>query len=1037
MLALRNGLKCMLRTPGKTLLFILILTVTATLMTVSFCVYHAVSAFLDDCDDYFHTIAELEYIGQSYPDNLIYDEDMVRAVEENREALDALIQAEPVISFEPASAEYAVSPLINRWDDQVPDPNAAVLRLYIVSYDERLGLYNAIVKESFYSRRDYTGKLIMLQTVESDEALKGEKDIVVAGRYFTGSLPNPCLQQDCVSFHENGQEIRLPLHANGEQLRPEDPFLRYAAALHRKNDACRVSYTAAVEDLYPFHQQVLQLVSGRFFTEEEYRAKAHVCVLSEKITGMLGLQLGDRIPLEIFRASGDLYDASVLSRVDAGDYEIVGIQSNDASWPYWIFLPDCEARERGIAPVNGYTLGQFRLRNGELTAFLEAAEPLTELGFRLNVYDQGYSAATEPMEQLFFISSLFLALCLLLAVCALALQSHIFISRQREAALTMHALGSGGLHVCAYFLSAALSLALISAALGAFIGSRLENRVFTLLQRFAAQFADQDLRFSSSRLAVVRTLDFAPKSVPRPYLEAALTLLAGCLIFTLLFAAGSLREKRKAVKKQRAGQKKLRLRRTGTSRLSGFWKYGLLSLRRSSLRSASVLLMGLIAALFFGQLSASLEGYRTQLQVYRENAVITGAATDALGKRIKGLVLRSHPIVKLSCSGLIREACVTTELGHIQILGPVDGEQIPFEWPKSSFAYETAFDQLCKGPAWTGSSSVSHSPLFHYAKGGSVEWAEGWSEADFVRFEQATTPAYDPILDDYRDVAYDTGPAICALPKGMMDELGIRLGDQVDAVCAYYIQEYGVLFPIRLYVAAAYSATTASTTVFSPVNFVRPGLEQQAISDGIGVGDYDTWIRGEAWKGEEVKEAAALGLSPRSSYSSFTFTLRDTRRLDELRQAMEDAGLTWVRSGNRKANCALIEDEVYLNTTHSMERQIQYVGVLYNALYLLAGVIGFALAWLLTLSRRREIAVMRALGTPPVRITLNFQLEQMLLILLGLAVGFGLSRLRTAASGSDPLRLSAAFFGLWSLSTLLCLLLSLKKRSYAALTEPE
>ena len=120
-----------------------------------------------------------------------------------------------------------------------------------------------------------------------------------------------------------------------------------------------------------------------------------------------------------------------------------------------------------------------------------------------------------------------------------------------------------------------------------------------------------------------------------------------------------------------------------------------------------------------------------------------------------------------------------------------------------------------------------------------------------------------------------------------------------------------------------------------------------------------------------------------------------------------------------------------------MERQIQYVGVLYNALYLLAGVIGFALAWLLTLSRRREIAVMRALGTPPLRITLNFQLEQMLLILLGLAVGFGLSRLRTAASGSDPLRLSAAFFGLWSLSTLLCLLLSLKKRSYAALTEPE
>jgi RsiW-degrading membrane proteinase PrsW (M82 family) len=75
----------------------------------------------------------------------------------------------------------------------------------------------------------------------------------------------------------------------------------------------------------------------------------------------------------------------------------------------------------------------------------------------------------------------------------------------------------------------------------------------------------------------------------------------------------------------------------------------------------------------------------------------------------------------------------------------------------------------------------------------------------------------------------------------------------------------------------------------------------------------------------------------------------------------------------------MIEDEIYLNTTQSMERQIQYVSVLYGALYLLAGVIGFALAWLLLLSRRREIAVMRALGTQSGRILGNFLLEQLLL----------------------------------------------------------
>ena len=1039
MQAIKNGLKCALRTPGKTLLFLLILTVTASLLTVSFCVFGAVQGYLDDCDDYFHTIAELEYIGVDYPDILVYDEDLVRAVAENRAEIEALTASDAVLSFESASSAFAICPLFSRWDSQVPDPNAAVLRLHVVSYDERLNLLNTIVLDTYYARKDYTNKLILLQPAEDAAALRAAKNIVVAGHFFSGNMPNPCLQQARITFHENGQKITLPLYRDAaEALEPDDPFLLYAAALRRKNDACRVTCTAAVEDLYPFHQQILKLTEGRYFTPEEYAGKARVCILSERITGMLGLDVGDRIPLEVFRASGDLYDSASLRRIDAAEYEIVGIQSNDESWPYWIFLPDGEAANRGLTPVNGYTLGQFRLRNAEAPAFLEAAAPLLERGFRLNLYDQGYAAATDPMEELLFISTLFLAVCLLLAVCALALQSRIFISRQRETALTMYALGSGRRHVCIYFLSAALALTALAALLGAWIGRQLEGRVFALLKQFALQFAGQDLRFSSSRLALLRTLEFAPVSAPRSYLTAAGVLLGASLLFTLVFAMASLREREKAARKRKAVKKKVRRRTAKVSCLSGFFKYGLLSLRRSAVRTVSVLLMGLIAALFFGQLATSLEGYKIQLEVYRANAEITGTATDYYGKQVSGLVLRSHPIAKLQISGLIENACVTNDLGHIQILGPVGGEQTPFVWPDyGSFAYETAFDRIFRGPALTGTSSVSHSPLFHYAKGGSVEWAEGWSEADFIRTEIGTTQVYDPILAEFQDAPYETGPAICALPASMMEELGIRLGDEVDAVFAFYDREYGILMPGRLLVAAAYTSSTASTTIYTPLNYVRPGLEQQAIEDKIGIGSYNTWVRGESWKREEIDAAREMGIAVRGSYSSFTFALTDTSRLDELREAMSEAGYTWVRSKDRKANCAVIEDEIYLNTTHSMERQIQYVGVLYNALYLLAGVIGFVLAWLLVQSRRKEIAVMRALGTQPGRIVGNFLAEQSVLILLGLALGLGISRLTGAAPNRTQLLLTAAFFGLWFLAALTCLTLSLTRHSYAALTEPE
>ena len=1035
---IRNGLKCALRTPGKTLLFLLILTVTAALLTVSFCVYGAVRSYLEDCDSYFHTIAELEYIGTNYPDKLIYDEDLARAVAENRAELDALIASDPVLRFEPASTEFAVSPLISRWDNQVPEPDAAVLKLYLVSYDERLNLFNALVSETYYSRRDYTGKLILFQPFEDPETIRAAGSVVVAGRYFSGSLPNPCLMQTAVTFHEDGREITLPPHGDAsEPLAPEDPFLIYAAALHRKNDACRVSFTAAIEDLYPFHQQLLTLVKGRYFTQAEYDGRAKVCILSERITGMLGLDLGDTIPLEVFRASGDLYDSAALDRIGDGDYEIVGIQSNDESWPCWIFLPDSGAAGRSISPVNGYTLGQFRLRNAGASDFLASAAPLLERGFRLNLYDQGYAAATEPMQELLFLSTIFLAVCLLLAVCALALQSYIFISRQRETARTMYAMGSGKAHVCLYFLSAALALTALAAVLGGIIGRQAEGRVFALLQQFAVQFADQDLRFSSSRLAIVRTLAFSPAASLRAYLSAALTLLGGSLLFTLLFAAGSLRERAGAGKRKKSPAKASRKRAARVSRLSGFFKYGLLSIRRGLPRTVAVLGMGLTAALFFGQLTASLAGYRTQLAVYRKNAEITGAATDYYGKQVSGLVLRSHPIARLQASGLIEEACVTNDLGHIQILGPVGGEQVPFEWPTTSFGYETTFDRLFKGPALTGASSVSHSQLFHYAKGGTVEWAEGWSEADFARTETATTQVYDPILEVYQDTSYETGPAICALPRTLMEELGIHLGDEVDGVCAFYVNDNGVFFPIRLRVAAAYTASVSSTTVFVPLNYVRPGLEQQALSNRVGIGNYNTWVRGESWTQEELQAAKALGVEARGTYSSFTFRLGQTDRLDELRGALEEAGFTWVHSGNRKVNCALIEDEVYLNTTHSMERQIQYVGVLYDALYLLAGIIGFVLAWLLVQSRRKEIAVMRALGTPPGRIVGNFLAEQAILILVGLCLGVWLSRLAGAAPNRTQLLLTGAFFGLWLLASALCLIAGLLKKSYAALTEPE
>lgn len=1019
MQATKNGLKSALRTPGKTLLFLLILTVTAALLTVSCCVYGAVRGYLNNCEDFFHTIAELEYIGEYYPNSVVYDESFAEAVEQNRATLAALIDAEPVLNWEPASAELMLSPQIHRWDETVPAPDAAVLRVKIYGYDDAMGLYTALVTETLYSRIDYNEQLILIRGIDGAERLRYPVSYLIAGTFYSNAF-----QLAPAEFRYDGELIQLPpLLPEGASEEEEAPFRLCADALHRINDSCRVSYSTNVEDLYPFHQQIITLLHGRFFTQEEYDAKARVCIVSERITGLLGLELGDPLPFTLYRAEGDLNDVSSHVPIDEEPYTIVGIVSHSDDYPYCVFLPDANVG-REIRPVNGYTLGQFRLKNNQVPAFQEAAAPLLEQGFRLNIYDQGYAAATEPMEELLFISGIFLAVCLLLAACALAMQSHLFISRQREAARTMYAMGSGKVHVVVYFLSAALALTIPAAVFGAALGKLAERQVFEILQRFASQFAEQDLRFSATRLAISRTLEFNPASAFRSYLIAAAILAGGTLAFTLAFALFSMRQQKTAKKKtvrQTAPKRNGRV-----SRLSGFFKYGLLSLGRGRGRTVAVLLMGLAAAMFFGQLSSSLISYEEQLAAYRENAVISGSATDYYAKRINGLSIRGRAVSLLSGSDLLEDYCATIRFGHIKILGVEGKEQLPFDWPQyGSNAYTTVFYMLSKEPLWSGTTSVSESPLFHFSDSGSVTWLKGWSEADFTRLDRVGSTM--------------SGPAVCALPQAMMEEYGIQLGDTINTAVAYYFPPYWdeVVTSQQLQVVASYLAPVESSTVYSPATFVRKGLAEQNYFPIINGSESDYLMGRDFFSAEELAQFQANGVSPLIDYSSFTFTLKDSLQLDDLRTVMEEDGFTWVHSGERIKPFALIQDDVYLNTVHSMERQIQYVRVLYAALYLLAGIIGFALAWLLLLSRRKEIAVMRALGTQPGRILGNFLLEQFLLMVLGLSLGMLASRLSGTPLNHSQKLLTAAFLSIWTLSTLICLISGLQKKSFAALTEPE
>lgn len=983
MTVIKNGMKTTLRTPGKTVLFSLILTALAVLICISFCVFAAVRNYLKDCDEYYHTVVNTEFVGKNYPNGFAYDTAMASAVEAHEPALNALRRSDAVIRFEPVTHALAEIDGLTRKDKFVYDPDAAVLEIYIIGFDQNTGSYLASVTDTLYSRTDVSGKMIMMRnaSMHADEkpVLAVGDRYVVCGHFFTATTSYPSFRAEDLTFYRGGEAVTVPERTALNALTPETEaaYNDLAAYMRACNSRCTVQTTAAIDDLLPFHQQELTLREGRFFTQEEYASAAKVCIVSNRIADALEITAGDEIGIALCTCDGDLYAGRTV-RSETERYAVVGVYDRNDDYPATVFLPDAAAANAPFAAGNGFGLGVFRVKNTSIAAFLTEAKPLEQYGFRFTAYDQGYSAVVEPMSELMLISVIFLAICIALTAGALSLQCHIFITRQRDAAQTMLAMGSGRTHVRLYFLSAAGMLSIPAAAIGCVVGKLTENAVFRLLERFAAQFAEQDLRFSSSRLTLIRTLTFTPRVSSAVYFAAGAALLFGVVLFTLLFTRGVLRDRAVRKKRARAPRAPKRIRRS--TQLSGFLKYALLSVRRNRVRTAAVLLLCLLVALFFGRLTTSLDGYRTQLDAVRNNTVLKGHATDGAGRRIDGLVVGKNAFDTLMNTAPDLCIQVSRNMGHLRFSGiPVTADGVsheipPPEIPETSFGIETVVGQMYDEPLLIQTSDVMNSTVFYYAEPTVFEWLDGVDAESF----------------------YDS-EANCVMAGPMMDRHGIRLGDTVVFIRAYE----GFLGIVTLRVVGRYLTASGDETVLAPFNVDRLPL-----------------------------------YSRNKGFDSLIFVLDDASRLDALRDTLEDAGFSPVRTRSART-FAVIDDEVYLDTTHSMERQIKYVSVLYDSLYVLTGLIGFVLAWLIVSSRRREIALMRALGMQPRRVIAVFFTEQLLLSCAGLGLGLLLRTLLGRASGPQLWILVLIFFAVWLVSTLICLLVSVGKQAYAALTEPE
>lgn len=1154
MLAEKNGLRSVWRSKGKTCLFLLLLLALTAVLALALCIYSAVDSYLDDCDRYYHTIANLEYIGTNYPDSNVYDEKLASIMDAGELKINELQSRAGVINYQPNRAALAVSEGAQPPKIAATKKDAAVLAVSRLKWDEGTGAYSGIINQCLYSYEDNADKLVFIDVLGQEELeLSQTQTYLLTGTFTTGKNGYLWFRAEPDTLAIDGETVDIPacMPLDGE-LTQDNIYSQLAESMRIRNSGLRMQMIGQVEDDYAFNQEKISIVDGRTFSSEEVEGGARVCLMSQKTAETMGLHVGDTVDFSLYYSEGDgIYSAKQLCNgADFADtYQIVGLFSDNSDYNGYVFVPYSADYAPDSHPT-GYTVGQFRLENGQDAAFNAAAKELLPEGFRLTVYDQGYEAAATPFNELLRIARIFLAVCMLVILAALCLFAYLFVYRQWEAAQTMYALGAGKWHIFRYFLAGSGSIVLLSAAVGATVGGLLEKATLQMVAGFVERYQTADLRYSASQISITKNLAFSPDTPFWVYLLAAVLMvlltLAACALFTQLALHKQPKKKKRKVRAPK--------RMAKSSHLSGRWKYAVLSVRRGGLRTAAVLLLSAIVAMFLGQLASTANVYREQLADFSANTKIRAYVTDVGGLNMDNLIVYSDTLESLYQTGLVSDIGVTESEWHYRFEGvrcDAQGnahEVAPTKLPTGQFAFETFQYQMSLEPKLVPTNSLYDAPEFYYSSP-EATWLEGYDES-CLRGDELN---------------------ICVLPESFMQREGVELGSVVRFYCMSAGGLYGYMGPMDLYVVGSYPSKSGSETVYVPtlfetnlnetsqttparplfpgefspkgmryedvtaqkiellstqlwenltqdglICFSCPGQTQEELQSAFWASETNVcvmhWEQKAAYNlefgdtltivndaGQSV-ESTLIGAYGRvqvtqdgvtlKEMGSFTdeipdnqppegcqyeydsgardifcagmsncytrgergiadgvavcksaiFTLNDATKLDTLRQTLEDLDCRAVgqqRGADLRAPIVVLDDWNYVTVTDSLQRQITYLDILYDCLYVCVGILGLVVSYLLVTMRKKEIGIMRSLGTQRMQIFGGFFAEQLLLVLVGCAAGLGIWWLTGHVCNGLCLILTGAFALCWMVGTAVSVLHLLRSKALDVLSDRE
>ncbi|MBQ0071785.1 MAG: hypothetical protein KBS81_08045, partial [Spirochaetales bacterium] len=383
MFAERNGIKTLVRTTFRSLLFFLLIVFLSSILTLSLVLFSSIYSFLKECRESYRTTAVLEYLGKQYPDGKVYDGNLARLIEEKELDTGAILSLPEVLSYEDYYSELGVTEA-KRLDKYVYDRSLGVIVVDSLMWDKNGETYMAVIRDVFYSQRDHRGKLVFIDPgafpgVDIQTSLEKGNSYILLGHYIDGTSSYLWFSPEDQVFTLNGekQEVRgyMRYEEGGDYSAYED-----AAGVYRiQNSSFRLVYTNHPANLRPFSEEELTLESGRFYSEEE--TGGNFAILSDRAAAYLGKEVGDEVVFRLYGGEEGLYNIKSNQPLGEKSVTITGIYTSTENYPDWVFVSGSHSYDPDSVPT-GCTLLEAQIDNDKVDSFYKKANDLLPKNFR-------------------------------------------------------------------------------------------------------------------------------------------------------------------------------------------------------------------------------------------------------------------------------------------------------------------------------------------------------------------------------------------------------------------------------------------------------------------------------------------------------------------------------------------------------------------------------------------------------------------------------------------------------------------------------